>query len=191
MSKGNDHFWPAYVDMMTVLLLVYILISMVFQVLMVLAKQNEGIKLNEQQTYLQIHHISSESQYPESKELRLPLKTNQNHLGNENESKLVNWIKLHREAIKANGVTIFSANELGEDQDIQTGISISLQYDRGLDTLRIFQEEDLPINVRFNNSIINISDKDFVAIRIKDPVPVSAPLQVQDAVPEQEAVQTQ
>lgn len=180
MSKKNDHFWPAYVDMMTVLLLVYILISMVFQVLLVLAKQNEGVKINEQQTYLQIHHISSVSQYPESKELRLPLKANQNHLGAENETKLINWINLHRERIKTDGVTIFSANELGEDQDVQTGISIGLQYDRGLDALRIFQGEGVPINVRFNNAIINISDKDFVAIRIKDPVPVTDAVQIQE-----------
>ena len=60
--KGNGHFWPAYVDMMTVLLLVYLLISMIFQVLLIVAQQNVGIKLSEQRQ-VEIRSISQEPEH--------------------------------------------------------------------------------------------------------------------------------
>ena len=86
--KSNGHFWPAYVDMMTVLLLVYLLISMIFQVLLIVAQQNVGVKLS-QQRQVEIRAVGQNSL---GSELRLALDINQNYLGAKNQQALVKWL---------------------------------------------------------------------------------------------------
>lgn len=48
MSKtsGSSHFWPAYVDLMTVLLMVFMLLTLLFQMVASVARMNEGMQLN-------------------------------------------------------------------------------------------------------------------------------------------------
>ena len=120
--KGNGHFWPAYVDMMTVLLLVYLLISMIFQVLLIVAQQNVGIKLSEQRQ-VEIRSISQELR---PNELRMILDSNQNYLGSKNQKELISWLEKNKEVIEQNGVTIYAAAKEGK----QMGVSLTLHYDR-------------------------------------------------------------
>lgn len=160
--KGNGHFWPAYVDMMTVLLLVYLLISMIFQVLLIVAQQNVGIKLSEQRQV----EIRSVSQALRPNELRMVLDSNQNYLGSKNQKELINWLENNKEAIEQNGVTIYAAAKEGK----QMGVSLTLQYDRCLEVLRIMQQHGISTKkATINNSSVNIFQEDFAAVYIKQP----------------------
>lgn len=161
--KGNGHFWPAYVDMMTVLLLVYLLISMIFQVLLIVAQQNVGIKLSEQRQ-VEIRSVSQESK---QNELRMILDSNQNYLGSKNQQALISWLEKNREEITKNGAIIYAAAQEGR----QMGVSLTLQYDRCLEVLRIIQQHGIANDkVTINNSTVNIYQEDFAAIYIKPPV---------------------
>ena len=160
--KGNGHFWPAYVDMMTVLLLVYLLISMIFQVLLIVAQQNVGIKLSEQRQ-VEIRSISQELR---PNELRMILDSNQNYLGSKNQKELISWLEKNKEAIEQNGVTIYAAAKEGK----QMGVSLTLQYDRCLEVLRVMQQHGVSTKkATINNSSVNIFQEDFAAVYIKQP----------------------
>lgn len=160
--KGNGHFWPAYVDMMTVLLLVYLLISMIFQVLLIVAQQNVGIKLSEQRQ-VEIRSISQELR---PNELRMILDANQNYLGSKNQKELISWLEKNKEVIEQNGVTIYAAAKEGK----QMGVSLTLQYDRCLEVLRVMQQHGVSTKkAMINNSSVNIFQEDFAAVYIKQP----------------------
>ncbi|GKX51808.1 hypothetical protein [Budvicia aquatica] len=160
--KGNGHFWPAYVDMMTVLLLVYLLISMIFQVLLIVAQQNVGIKLSEQRQ-VEIRSISQELR---PNELRMILDSNQNYLGSKNQKELISWLEKNKEVIEQNGVTIYAAAKEGK----QMGVSLTLQYDRCLEVLRVMQQHGVSTKkATINNSSVNIFQEDFAAVYIKQP----------------------
>ncbi len=160
--KSNGHFWPAYVDMMTVLLLVYLLISMIFQVLLIVAQQNVGVKLS-QQRQVEIRAVGQDSQV---NELRLALDINQNYLGTKNQQALVKWLDAHRDSINKNGVVIYAAVQ----NDTQVGVNLTLQYDRCLEVLRIMQQHEVSTaKVTINNSSVNVSQDEFVAIYVKNP----------------------
>ncbi|GKX57496.1 hypothetical protein SOASR030_36080 [Leminorella grimontii] len=160
--KSNGHFWPAYVDMMTVLLLVYLLISMIFQVLLIVAQQNVGVKLSQQRQV----EIRAVGQDPLANELRLALDTNQNYLGTKNQQELVKWLEAHRDGISKNGAVIYAAVQ----NDTQVGVNLTVQYDRSLEVLRIMQQHDIPTaRVTINNSSVNVAKDEFVAIYVKNP----------------------
>ena len=40
-SKSSGHFWPAYVDLMTVLLMVFMLLTLLFQMVASIARMQE------------------------------------------------------------------------------------------------------------------------------------------------------
>lgn len=44
-SKSSGHFWPAYVDLMTVLLMVFMLLTLLFQMVASIARMQEGVKV--------------------------------------------------------------------------------------------------------------------------------------------------
>lgn len=44
-SKSSGHFWPAYVDLMTVLLMVFLLLTLLFQMVASIARMQEGLKV--------------------------------------------------------------------------------------------------------------------------------------------------
>lgn len=160
--KSNGHFWPAYVDMMTVLLLVYLLISMIFQVLLIVAQQNVGVKLS-QQRQVEIRSVGLD---PQANELRLALDTNQNYLGVKNQQELVKWLEAHRDGISKNGAVIYAAVQ----NDTQVGVNLTVQYDRCLEVLRLMQQHDVSTaKVTINNASVNVSKDDFVAIYVKAP----------------------
>ncbi|VEJ54442.1 hypothetical protein [Pragia fontium] len=165
--KGNGHFWPAYVDMMTVLLLVYLLISMIFQVLLIVAQQNVGVKLSAQQQ-VEIHAVPQGSKL---NELRMMLDVNQNYLGSKNKKELISWLEKYKDDIEKNGVVIYAASKEGK----QIGVNLTLQYDRCLEVLRTMQQYEISTQkVTINNSSVNIFPEDFAAIYLKSPsdVPV-------------------
>ncbi|WP_025140717.1 hypothetical protein [Achromobacter sp. DH1f] len=45
-SKSSGHFWPAYVDLMTVLLMVFLLLTLLFQMVASIARMQEGLKVS-------------------------------------------------------------------------------------------------------------------------------------------------
>lgn len=161
--KSNAHFWPAYVDMMTVLLLVYLLITLLFQILMVIAQQNVGIKLRERNQVTTQYFKYAEPVYDE--ELRLSFQRNQNYLTTKNKDDLIQWAKTHKDAIESQGAEIY-ATASGEGET-QVGTALSLQYDRSLALFSILQSEGISVQkVKVNNASVNKSDQDFVSIRI-------------------------
>lgn len=161
--KSNSHFWPAYVDMMTVLLLVYLLITLLFQILMIIAQQNVGIKLRERNQVATQFFVYNEPFYRD--ELRLEFLRNQNYLTAKNKEELVNWIKLHKDQIEDKGAVIFATSS----DDAQMGVSLSLQYDRSLSVFSILQIEGISIQkVKIENSSVNKSDIGFVSIHIRE-----------------------
>ncbi|WP_159564429.1 hypothetical protein [Budvicia diplopodorum] len=160
--KGNGHFWPAYVDMMTVLLLVYLLISMIFQVLLIVAQQNVGIKLSEQRQV----EIRSISPSPRPGELRMALDVNQNYLGDANQKALISWLEKNRQDIELNGAIVYAAATEGK----QMGVSLTLQYDRCLEVLRVMQQNNISTEkVTVNNATVNVFQEDIAAVYVKEP----------------------
>lgn len=74
-KKGENHIWPAYVDMMTVLLLVYVLVSLLFAMMI---QQTEASKYQEKLDYLM-------SLTPSEREVALQSEQNA-YLGQEGDS---------------------------------------------------------------------------------------------------------
>lgn len=76
-KKGENHIWPAYVDMMTVLLLVYVLVSLLFAMMI---QQTEASKYQEKLDYLM-------SLTPGEREIELQSQQNA-YLGHDGDSLL-------------------------------------------------------------------------------------------------------
>ncbi|MDD9341810.1 MAG: hypothetical protein PV362_19645 [Providencia heimbachae] len=74
-KKGENHIWPAYVDMMTVLLLVYVLVSLLFAMMI---QQTEASKYQEKLDYLM-------SLTPSEREVEIQSQQNA-YLGHEGDS---------------------------------------------------------------------------------------------------------
>lgn len=161
--KSNSHFWPAYVDMMTVLLLVYLLITLLFQILMIIAQQNVGIKLRERNQL--VTNVYKYDQGVNPNELRLDFQgpKNRNFLTEANKEKLIQWIDANKDQIEEKGAVIFATSS----DDAQVGFSLSLQYQRSLEVFSILQSRKVSVQkVKIENASVNRSDIGFVSIRI-------------------------
>lgn len=161
--KSNSHFWPAYVDMMTVLLLVYLLVTLIFQILLIIAQQNAGVKLRDRNQVATVHYKIDENVEPNELRLAFDINKNPNYLDSKNREKLFEWIEIHKDEIEQKGAVVFSTTS---SKDEQTGNDIELQFERILGLWKLVQEKVSLGKVKLENSSVNRSDIAFVSIRI-------------------------
>lgn len=161
--KSNSHFWPAYVDMMTVLLLVYLLVTLIFQILLIIAQQNAGVKLRDRNQVATVHYKIDENVEPNELRLAFDINKNPNYLDSKNREKLFEWMEIHKDEIEQKGAVVFSTTS---SKDEQTGNDIDLQFKRILGLLGLVQEKVSLGKVKWENSSVNRSDIAFVSIRI-------------------------
>lgn len=126
-GKGGGSFWPAYVDLMTVLLMVFVLLTLLFQTLAALARMKQGVMLNQSTSMV------SEAVAPESGALELrfergvPLDATQ-------VAKVSTWLGLNRKAVEQQGYTLLALSPIEEQG---TGGRMMGQFERVLEVKRI------------------------------------------------------
>lgn len=162
--KSNSHFWPAYVDMMTVLLLVYLLVTLIFQILLIIAQQNAGVKLRDRNQVVTVHYKIDENVDPNELRLAFDNNKNANYLDSKNEEKLSEWMEIHKNEIEQNGAVVFSTTISSKDE--QTGNDLKLQFERNMHLLGLIQDKVSLGKIKIENASVNKSDVAFVSIRI-------------------------
>lgn len=162
--KSNSHFWPAYVDMMTVLLLVYLLVTLIFQILLIIAQQNAGVKLRERNQVVTVHYKINENVDPNELRLAFDNNKNPNYLDSKNQEKLLEWFEIHKDEIEQKGAVVFSTTISSKDE--QTGNDLKLQFERNMHLLGLIQNKVSLGKIKIENASVNKSDVAFVSIRI-------------------------
>ena len=162
--KSNSHFWPAYVDMMTVLLLVYLLVTLIFQILLIIAQQNAGVKLRERNQVVTVHYKINENVDPNELRLAFDNNKNPNYLDSKNQEKLLEWFEIHKDEIEQKGAVVFSTTISSKDE--QTGNDLKLQFERNMHLLGLIQDKVSLGKIKIENASVNKSDVAFVSIRI-------------------------
>lgn len=162
--KSNSHFWPAYVDMMTVLLLVYLLVTLIFQILLIIAQQNAGVKLRDRNQVVTVHYKIDENVDPNELRLAFDNNKNANYLDSKNEEKLSEWMEIHKDEIEQKGAVVFSTTISSKDE--QTGNDLKLQFERNMHLLGLIQDKVSLGKIKIENASVNKSDVAFVSIRI-------------------------
>lgn len=120
-SKSSGHFWPAYVDMMTVLLMVFLLLTLLFQVVAGIARMQEGLKLKVAAT------LSNPVAASSSDDLVLRFTTPGDAMTTDDEAKVLAWLGHHAEACAKNGCAVWAISGSG---DADVGKKLSVQYSR-------------------------------------------------------------
>lgn len=167
-SGSKNHIWPAYVDMMTVLLMVYLLLSMIFQVLAALA----GPPVDSAPVA-----SPSESSSPAGaveltdKLTRQPddfvagVGREENFLQPAARAAVRDWMSRHAQEIRQRGLLVFS---LTGATDAPLGIRMRLQYDRSLVVVAIADELRIPRDkIELRNSVPDDGAQDSIVLRLR------------------------
>jgi|GEM_PF-1981693 len=142
-GKGGGSFWPAYVDLMTVLLMVFVLLTLLFQTLAALARMKQGVMLN-QSTSMASAHVAADSAALELRfERGVPLDAAQM-------AKVSTWLGLHRKAIAEQGYTLLA---LSPTEEQGTGGRLMGQFERVLEIKRIAAGLDLDDRLTIVNRV--------------------------------------
>lgn len=133
-SKSSGHFWPAYVDLMTVLLMVFILLTLLFQLVAAIARMEEGLKVTEAS--------SLQAQSPEDKPgaLVLNFAADEVRADPAQVGKIHSWFRANAQTIKQQGYTL-SAVISAKEAD--TGKKLSLQFSRLLEIKKQADEMEI------------------------------------------------
>lgn len=134
-SKSSGHFWPAYVDLMTVLLMVFILLTLLFQMVAAIARMEEGLKVT-QASSLQAQLLTEK---PGA--LLLKFTADEIRADTADVGKVQSWFRANTEAIKQQGYTLSAV--VSADQ-ADTGKKLSLQFSRLLEIKK--QADELGID---------------------------------------------
>lgn len=168
-KKGENHIWPAYVDMMTVLLLVYVLVSLLFAMMI---QQTEASKYQEKLDYLMsltpseraVELQSQQNAYlgqegdslvkaPEAVEVEthndmltaqpndlvLPLPTNE-ALTDGDQASLIKWYQQHQTEITQHG--LYLGVILQKKDEVSMGALYRKQYLFYMDAMRVLTQLD-------------------------------------------------
>lgn len=142
-GKGGGSFWPAYVDLMTVLLMVFVLLTLLFQTLAALARMKQGVMLNQSTS------MASEALAADAGALKLtfdrgtPFTAAQ--LG-----QVSAWLGLNRKAIEQQGYTLLA---LSPTEEQGAGGRMMGQFERVLEVKRIAADRDLDDKLTIVNRV--------------------------------------
>ncbi|RBL85139.1 hypothetical protein DDE05_19145 [Streptomyces cavourensis] len=129
-SKSSGHFWPAYVDLMTVLLMVFMLLTLLFQMVASIARMQEGLKVT---TAASMDKAADAHQGA----LTLTFANPEAPLQDGQKKEVQAWLHANLEGIATSGLTI-SAHIPAEGGEV--GRRLSSQFSRTLEIKRIAAE---------------------------------------------------
>ena len=126
-SKASGHFWPAYVDMMTVLLMVFMLLALLFQMVASIARMQEGLQVK---TATSMDNAAPQGQGG----LTLTFANAEAPLQDSQKKDIQAWLRANLDGIAASGLTV-SARIPAADGDV--GRRLSSQFARTLEIKQI------------------------------------------------------
>lgn len=132
-SKSSGHFWPAYVDLMTVLLMVFLLLTLLFQMVASIARMQEGQQLKMAATL-------DAAATTHSGGLLLTFANTDSPLLESQKKEVHNWILSHLDTVTTLGLSI-SARIPQSDDDV--GRRLSSQFARVLEIKKLAAELEI------------------------------------------------
>lgn len=199
MKKKENHIWPAYVDMMTVLLLVYVLVSLLFAMMI---KQDTEAKYEEKLNSLialkvnsAVQSDGSTLQQPSGKQVSEPppevlaiddhqdmlvhrdgdlilnLQPGDELLMNKEQVALTGWYQKNRSRIEAHGILLGVVTK--KNNTVSIGALYRKQYMLYMDTLRylITTEKDFKPANFIHRSPMPLEDvlEEYMVLRVPMP----------------------
>lgn len=132
-GKGGGSFWPAYVDLMTVLLMVFVLLTLLFQTLAALARMKQGVMLNQSTSMVTDVVAKDHGALTLTFDRGATLSLNQT-------LEASAWFGLKRGAIQKEGATLIA---LSPTEEQGAGGRMTGQFERVMDIKRIAQGIEL------------------------------------------------
>lgn len=129
-SKSSGHFWPAYVDLMTVLLMVFMLLTLLFQMVASIARMQEGLKVT---TAASMDNAAAQRQDA----LMLVFANAEAPLQASQKKDVQAWLRANLDGIAASGLTI-SAHIPADGGEV--GRRLSSQFSRALEIKQLASE---------------------------------------------------
>lgn len=172
MSASKNHTWPAYVDMMTVLLMVYILLSMIFQIIAALAPPPDSVPMPAPVSETSAVEASDvvidqglQTYSPQGGDFVVHLQPGENFVRGAAAEQVRDWLRKNRVRVKARGMIVFA---LSSQQNVPLGVRIRLQYDRAIGAVKLAEDEGISSNVVERHSV-DSSDVmgDVLILRVK------------------------
>jgi hypothetical protein len=172
-SSKSNHIWPAYVDMMTVLLMVYMLLSMIFQVLAAMATPSSGtpdappVSNATSAEAMAVTHQATmdDSLTPQATDFVAKVGKDENFLQPAERAATRAWISQNAAAIRARGVLVFS---LTGTSDVPLGVRLRMQFERSLMVVSIADELKIPRDkIELRNPVPEKATQDSIILRLK------------------------
>lgn len=166
-SGSKNHIWPAYVNMMTVLLMVYLLLSMIFQVLAALAgpagaTESAASSSESSAPTTAVELTDKLTQQPDDFITRVG--SGENFLQPEARAAVRGWMGSHAQTIRQRGVIVFS---LTGATDAPLGVRLRMQYERSLAVIGIADEIGIPRDkVELRNAVPDDGTQDSIVLRL-------------------------
>lgn len=129
-SKSSGHFWPAYVDLMTVLLMVFMLLTLLFQMVASIARMQEGLKVTTAGSM-------DATETPRQDALTLAFADAEAPLQAVQKKDIQAWLRANLAGISASGLTI-SARIPADGGEV--GRRLSSQFSRTLEIKQLAAE---------------------------------------------------
>jgi len=171
-SSKSNHIWPAYVDMMTVLLMVYMLLSMIFQVLAAMATPSSGtpdappVSNATSAEVVSVHGATMDdslTQLPTDFVARVGQE--ENFLQPAERAATRAWLSRNEQAIRERGVLVFS---LTGTAGAPLGVRLRMQFERSLMVVSIADELKIPRDkIELRNPVPENATQDSIVLRLK------------------------
>ncbi|MGA7817715.1 hypothetical protein [Caballeronia sp.] len=172
-SSKSNHIWPAYVDMMTVLLMVYMLLSMIFQVLAALATPSSGTPdappvsnaTSAEPTSVSHAAVMDDSLTQLPTDFVASVGRDENFLQPAQRAATRAWMSRNEQAIRARGFLVFSLTGTAE---APLGVRLRMQFERSLMVVSIADELKIPRDrIELRNPVPEQSTQDSIVLRLK------------------------
>lgn len=169
-SGSKNHIWPAYVDMMTVLLMVYMLLSMIFQVLAALATPSDGPPTPTDTSRPQASVATNPADMDDTvmqqpNDFVASVSHDENFLQPATRATVRDWMSRNAQAIRERGFLAFSLT--GSD-DAPLGVRLRMQFERSLAVVAIADELKIPRDkIELRNPVPEEATHDSIVLRLK------------------------
>jgi hypothetical protein len=172
-SSKSNHIWPAYVDMMTVLLMVYMLLSMIFQVLAAMSTESSGTpnapavsNATSGEAVASAHRTTMDDSLTQRPtDFVASVGQDENFLQPAERAATRAWISRNAQAIRERGVLVFS---LTGTADAPLGVRLRMQFERSLMVVSIADELKIPRDkIELRNPVPEQSTQDSIVLRLK------------------------
>lgn len=171
-SSKSNHIWPAYVDMMTVLLMVYMLLSMIFQVLAALASPTSGaaeskLTTSATEAVTAAHPAADmdDSLVQQPNDFVATVKSDENFLQPPERAAVRAWMSRNAQAIGERGFLVFSMTGTA---DAPLGVRLRMQFERSLMVVSIADELKIPRDkIELRNPVPEQATQDSIILRLK------------------------